>query len=264
MGTRHYLSALKRAVRELLLAAKPASLGEHLEARRRPPPGAPPLPGPRLMVSTAGTAGVRWFLDSGRAGWETVVEAVGRQGVEPLGLDRVLDFGCGCGRVLRHWPPGPRPALFGCDVNRRAVSWIRRHLPRVRAEVTGLDPPLPWADATFDLAYAFSVFTHLPRPLQERWRDELRRVIRPGGWLLLSVHGAAYLDRLDATERAAFARGELVERRPDLPGTNTCGVYHPPAAVQKLLATGFELVELVAEGARGNPPQDLVVLRRTG
>ncbi|MGH3001039.1 MAG: class I SAM-dependent methyltransferase, partial [Gaiellaceae bacterium] len=98
--------------------------------------------------------------------------------------------------------------------------------------------------------------------LQTGWRDELRRVLRPGGRLLLTTHGRSYLPRLEPGERDRFERGDLVVRWGDLPGSNLCSAYHPERYLRETLAQGFELETLEPEGARGNPTQDLVVLRR--
>ncbi|HEY2542766.1 MAG TPA: hypothetical protein VGH92_06895, partial [Gaiellaceae bacterium] len=86
---------------------------------------------------------------------------------------------------------------------------------------------------------------------------------RPGGRLLLTTHGTSYLPRLEEDERARFDRGELVVRWGDLPGSNLCSAYHPERYLRDTLADGFDLATFEPEGARGNPTQDLVVLRRT-
>lgn len=208
------------------------------------------------MVRVAGTADGDWFLRSGRAAYDTIVSHV------PVDeSDAVLDFGCGCGRVLRYWRDHAGP-VAGSDRDDAAVAWCARNLPFTRVERNSLAPPLPFAEATFDLVYALSVFTHLTEELQTAWRDELRRVLRPGGRLLATTHGRSYLPRLDEPERARFERGQLVVRWHELPGSNLCSAYHPETYVRETLAHGFELVDLEPEGARGNPTQDIVVLRK--
>jgi SAM-dependent methyltransferase len=208
------------------------------------------------MVRVAGTADADWFLRSGRASYDAILAHV------PLeGLESVLDFGCGCGRVTRYWHDFDG-AVAGSDLSAEAVDWCRRNLPFARFEVNGLAPPLGFADESFDLVYAVSVFTHLTAELQLSWRDELRRALRPGGRLLLTTHGSSYLPRLDARERARFERGELVVRWGDVAGTNLCSAYHPERYLRETLADGFAFLELEAEGARGNPTQDLVLLRK--
>ena len=145
----------------------------------------------------------------------------------------------------------------------RAVEWCRANLPFARFEINRLDPPLEFEDESFDLVYALSVFTHLTDELQLAWRDELRRVLGPGGSLLLTTHGSSYVPRLDTSERKRFERGELVVRWGDVPGTNLCSAYHPERYLRETFARGFAFVELEPEGARGNPTQDLVLLRKT-
>ena len=152
--------------------------------------------------------------------------------------------------------------IAGSDRDNGAVDWCRRHLPFAHLARNDLAPPLVFADESFDLVYALSVFTHLTEDLQEGWRDELRRVLRPGGRLFVTTHGRSYLSRLEDDERARFERGELVVRWQELPGSNLCSAYHPEAYVRDTLARGFDLVRIEPEGARGNPTQDVVVLRR--
>lgn len=166
-----------------------------------------------------------------------------------------------CGRVLRYWASVPGE-VHGCDYNARLVDWCRQALPFARLQVNGLTPPLPYADTTFDLVYALSVFTHLSADLQLPWVRELRRIIRPGGYLLLSLHGRRYLPDLTPEERDRFEHGDLVVREGEAAGTNRCGAYHPERYVRERLADGFVLLEHQPEGARGNPHQDLVLLRR--
>jgi SAM-dependent methyltransferase len=216
----------------------------------------PPLPPRRLMVRVAGTADADWFLRSGRAAYDAIAAHVPLQQV-----DSVLDFGCGCGRVTRYWT-GFRGSVAGSDVSARAVEWCRANLGFARFETNALEPPLVFADDSFDLVYALSVFTHLTEELQSAWRDELRRVLLPGGLLLVTTHGAAYAPRLDEEERARFDRGELVVRWADLPGTNLCSAYHPERYLRETFADGFAFLQLEPEGARGNPTQDLVLLRK--
>ena len=87
--------------------------------------------------------------------------------------------------------------------------------------------------------------------------------MRPGGLLLLTTHGRAYLDRLSAEEHARFEAGEVVVRWQDAAGTNLCSAYHPEAALRGSLADGFTFLELDPEGAIGNPHQDLTLMRKS-
>ena len=260
---RYTVPAVKRRLLRLLerarLIAPAFAAYERLAAlgpsRVRDPEGRP-LPPRRLMMRVAGTPDPDWFLRSGRAAYDAIAAHVA-----PGELGSVLDFGCGCGRVTRWWD-GFDGEVAGSDLSGPAVEWCRANLPFARFEVNGLEPPLAFADESFDLVYALSVFTHLTAELQLAWRDELRRVLRPGGLLLVTTHGRSYLPRLAPAERAAYERGELVVRWGDTVGTNLCSAYHPERYIRDVFAAGFAFVELEPEGARGNPTQDLVLLRK--
>jgi SAM-dependent methyltransferase len=221
-----------------------------------------PVPPPALIVRVAGTPDVEWFLRGGRLAAGSIRAALWRQGLRIEELGAVLDFGCGCGRVTRNWLGLPGTDVFGTDMNEQAIEWCRRNLPFASFEPNGLAPPLVFETARFDLVYALSVFTHLPEELQLLWVRELERVLRPGALLLLSTHGEHYVPRLSVEERDRFAAGEVVVRWEEVAGTNLCTAFHPPSFVRERLAAGFEPVEFVAQGAKGNPHQDLFLFRR--
>jgi SAM-dependent methyltransferase len=221
-----------------------------------------PLPPRRLIFEVTGTADPRWFLESGRLAADSIVDSLARQGRRVAEFRSMLDFGCGCGRVIRRWRGLDRTVLLGTDTNERAVRWCRRNLAFAAFRQNRLEPPLDVADQTIGFAYALSVFTHLPEDLQLRWRDELWRVLEPGAYLLLSTHGTADRARMTQEERRAFDRGELVVRWREVPGLNLCTAFHPERYVRATLAGPFDVVEFVPQGARGNPEQDLVLLRK--
>ncbi len=231
---------------------------------RRTSPAADGLPVPpaQLRVRVAGTADLAWFLTGGRLGADTVRDALERHGTRVEELGALLDFGCGCGRVTRAWAHVDGPRIAGSDHDVAAVEWCRHNLPFARFEVNALAPPLVFGDASFDLVYALSVFTHLTEELQLAWAGELRRVLRPGGFLLFTVHGESYRARLSPDERERFDAGGVVVRWEDVAGTNLCSAFHPPAYVHDVLARGFTFVELAPEAAKGNPHQDVVLLRK--
>ncbi|MCP4897927.1 MAG: class I SAM-dependent methyltransferase [bacterium] len=221
-----------------------------------------PLPPIALVTSAAGTPSLRWFLDSGSTAAECIRDVLRRNGTEIGDLGSILDFGCGCGRVIRHLPGLTNAGVFGVDVNARAIRWCREHLAFGTFAIGDLRPKLSFADGSFDLVYAFSVFTHLPEPLQQPWAHELRRVLRPGGLLLTSLHGQSYLPDLTESEQSVFRDNKLVVRHADTLGSNHSASYHPPTYAIEHLFDEFELMEHRPEGAVGNPHQDLYLLRK--
>jgi SAM-dependent methyltransferase len=216
-----------------------------------------------LILRTAGTPSIEWYLSGGTRAAETIRDVLSTHGVDIYRTPSVLDFGCGAGRVVRHWSTASGQ-IHGCDYDAPSVDWCRRHLEFARFERNALRPPLGYPGERFTVVYAMSVFTHLPQPLQTAWMSELRRVLAPSGLLVFSTHGASYLAELDASERTAFESGALVVRAPESPGSNICGAYHPTSYVRKVLAAGFDTLGFTPEGALGNPHQDLYVFRKVG
>jgi SAM-dependent methyltransferase len=114
---------------------------------------------------------------------------------------RVLDFGCGAARVLRHFLPEAEYADFwGCDIDGPSVEWIQAHLsPPLHAFQNALAPPLDLDSGTFDLIYATSVFTHIDA-LWSRWLLELRRILKPGGLLVSTWVGPGFWEAFTGSE----------------------------------------------------------------
>jgi SAM-dependent methyltransferase len=206
-----------------------------------------PIPPPEMHAEVSGTDGldVALFLEIGRGCAGLIATLLERQHVTLERLQSVLDFGCGCGRIMRHFHKLRGPRLYGTDYNPWLVDWCQRNLPFAEFGVNGLHPPLTYESGTFDLVYTFSVFTHLSEPLQSSWLAELRRVLRPDGHLLMTTHGQAYADlHLNPQEREQFRAGRMVVREHGSPGDNSYGAFHPPSYVHEMLE-GFELKEFV-------------------
>jgi SAM-dependent methyltransferase len=222
-----------------------------------------PLPTTRARYLVAGSADIQGFLELGRRAADTI-EAAALQAGRPIeSMRALLDFGCGSGRVLRHWKKlEGRVAVFGTELNDELVAECRRCVPFATVGRNRPAPPLDHPDARFDLIYALSVFTHLHEDLQRAWRDELRRLLAPAGLLLVTTHGRFYLPRLSEGERVRFERGECVVQGAEFLGENLCVAYHPEASMRALVAEGFEVASFVPEGAKGNPSQDLWLLRK--
>jgi SAM-dependent methyltransferase len=103
---------------------------------------------------------------------------------------RVLDFGCGAGRTLRHFVPEAAVAEFwGCDIDVESIEWLNANLsPPVRGFVNDERPPLPHPDNSFDLIYAFSVFTHITDQWSS-WLLEIHRLLSSEGLLVATFLG---------------------------------------------------------------------------
>ena len=103
---------------------------------------------------------------------------------------RVLDFGCGAGKLLRHFLSEAESCEFyGCDIDEPSIAWLRQHYsPPLKVFLCGESPALALPDQHVDLALALSVFTHLTEHWAG-WLLELHRVLRPGGRLISTFLG---------------------------------------------------------------------------
>jgi ubiquinone/menaquinone biosynthesis C-methylase UbiE len=142
------------------------------------------------------------YLASGKRDARAMLDTVADAGAVEQELERILDFGCAEGRMLRALQNGPERELWGVDVNAQRIAWAQQHLaPPLRLATTTTAPHLPFGDAYFDLVYAISVFTHIS-DLADAWFLELLRVLRPGGWSYLTIHDEhsveVLLNRYDA------------------------------------------------------------------
>jgi SAM-dependent methyltransferase len=222
-----------------------------------------PIPPPDLNALVTGAENVVWYVRGGRQAYLSLEHALHRNLIPAAKFRSILDFGCGSGRVIRYWKGLPAE-VHGTDINPRLIEWCRKKLPFAQFRTNPLRPPFTYADGQFDFIYALSVFTHLDEPLQFAWRDELARVLRPGGCLVLTTHGPCpfYLAHLDEAGRQALLRGEMVVKNVGEAGANACASFHPEAWVRERLARGFEVVDYLRGGSFGTPFQDLWLLRK--
>jgi SAM-dependent methyltransferase len=239
-------------------------LATRAEAGPETGPDGLPLPPPRLRQLVSGrSADAEYFIRIGEAMNTSIRGAAARAGSPVEKMEAILDFGCGSGRVTRHWAGLQGPEIHGCDYNEELVSWCAANLPFLRVERNELEPPAQYEDGRFDLVYALSVLSHLSEPLGGRWVAEYRRLLRPGGLLVISVLGEQATHRLPAEERERFDRGELVVERPRMEGRNSCTAYHPAGYVSGSLLAEFAEVTPFDLGSPELPiMQDAYLARR--
>ncbi len=108
---------------------------------------------------------------------------------------RMLDFGVGWGRHVRFFARDTKFGnIYGVDVWPLMIELCRTLM--VPASVSLIEPlgQLPYRDQFFDIVYAFSVFTHLPEIIGHHWLKEIRRVVRPGGVIVMTVNPPRFID----------------------------------------------------------------------
>jgi SAM-dependent methyltransferase len=121
---------------------------------------------------------------------DVVVDALRSTGFELETGRAGLDFGCSSGRVVRVLATAfPELRWHGCDPIPDAIQWARENLPGIRFDQSPEYPPLPYEDGAFDFVFAISIWSHFSETAALRWLEEMRRVVRSGGRLLLTTHG---------------------------------------------------------------------------
>jgi SAM-dependent methyltransferase len=102
--------------------------------------------------------------------------------------DRALDLGCGAGEFTAVLAAAGAQVV-GVEVAEAALQRARSRHPELDFRLAPIDGPLPLEDNTFDLVWASEVIEHVADT--GRWLSETRRVLAPGGRLLLTTpnHG---------------------------------------------------------------------------
>jgi len=227
-----------------------------------------PLPPARLRHRVHGSLDKESFLETGKIVAQNVRDLCVMGGRELYAFEHVLDFGCGCGRVLRNFQDAPASCnLYGTDIDSELIDWCKSNLKDMCWSTNGFQPPLPFENDTFDLIYSISVFTHLDEEFQHAWLRELQRVARPGATLILSVHGESTVGVLDPlvqqeVKEKGFlyitgAQGKLkLDGLPDFYQTT----FHTPDYVKRTWSNYFDIVRYIERGI--NSHQDVVILRK--
>lgn len=117
------------------------------------------------------------------------------------GESRVLDFGCGWGRLTRLLLYEFDPAcVFGTDVDDGLVASANALVPGAMHRPMTSMQPLPYATHSFDLVLANSVFSHLSETSHRFHVAEIARILKPDGVAVLSTLDATAVERFFAED----------------------------------------------------------------
>lgn len=175
----------------------------------------------------------------------------------------LLDAGCGTGGFLA-WAAalGTFTRLCGIDLSPEAIELAREAVPGAELHAAPLDR-IPFGDAEFDLAVSLDVLQHVHEDALDASLRELRRVVKPGGALLVRTNGdrqarrerddwraydpqtlAADLRRAGfAVRRTTYANalfslaGAARGRRPHAPTESSCGVPDPETGAKSAIGS---------------------------
>ncbi len=226
-----------------------------------------PLPDSPRMMRTTGNDNVTNFRLTGLSTAVKLREVFLSARRDFSSVARVLDWGCGCGRIARFCQDWP--GFAGADIDADNAAWCRDHLAPGHFESIPLFPPTPLADRAFDLIFGISVMTHLAEEVQQQWLAELHRVSAPYAVVLLTIlgeHAAARagfaaedFERFTAAGHMFFRTAEAIDDALGSPGYyGTTFVTHD--YIRRAWSRWFS-IDRILPAYIGNH-QDLVVLRR--
>lgn len=164
-----------------------------------PTNGIPVLPSPKIQKITNGSHGpVNMEIAGGL--YERFFNAIDTYGTA-IDAPRILDFGCGWGRLIRFLPQlTDLDKIIGADVDKRLIGSCKRMLSPARFQLITSGEKLPFEAARFDIVISNSVFTHLSEQSHLFHMREIARILKPGGLFLGTTLSPDKLSRLYQTK----------------------------------------------------------------
>jgi SAM-dependent methyltransferase len=201
-------------------------------------------PPPELRYRVHGSPDIRSFIAVGQ---QAAKEIYAIAGDHPI--TNVLDFGCGCGRVIAFLHERRKATYIGVDVDQDVVKWSQDNIAFASFVKGSENPPLPFSDGQFNFIYSVSVFTHLDEIHSQRWAVELSRILAPGGLLLITTHGKSLWPKLPESSGKGFLFGKTT--RSVWFGANQCEWYGTTFMTVEYAAKLFHTLKLLRHIEKG-------------
>jgi len=194
------------------------------------------IPPPMMLYDIQGNCDYSGFYSSGRGHAHEISRIITSE--RPSQTLKILEWGCGPARVLRHMKSLDNSAwdIWGSDYNKKTISWCQHHFLHTHFLHNDLEPPLPAENEMFDVIYCISVFTHLSKERHFQWVSEIIRLLKPGGLFIGTFHGEHYRVDLTDEEKSQFDSGELVVRGKIIEGKKNFGAFHSDCFVKQLFS----------------------------
>lgn len=178
---------------------------------------------------------------------------------------RILDWGCGPGRIIRHLPLviGNDCEYYGTDYNNQSIDWCSKNLIGIQFNKNSLQALLPYEDNFFDVIYGISIFTHLSEQLHYDWYNELHRVLKPHGIMFLTTQGDNFKIKLTNLELKKYSDNQLIVRGKVKEGHRTYSAFHPQGFMRNLFSNAEILEHIETKQEQGKwVPQDIWIIKK--
>ena len=206
----------------------------------------PAFPDEQLQRNTTGLSSEA-ALRQAHAFYENVRDGLEKAGAS-LGPDsRALDFGFGWGRISRVFMHDFRKQnIHGLDVDPSFVEITRGLFQSENFKQCSPFPPTDIDDGSFDLVFAYSVFSHLSERATRAWMAEFERILKPGGVVAFTTRHESFFDYC-----------EWAGKQPDATGyVKALGELFPDLDAARAAYRRGEFVHASSVGVGGGGPRD--------
>jgi hypothetical protein len=202
-----------------------------------------------------------YFEDGGRSATK-VAELAAEMGYDGQRKIKLLEFASGYGCVSRHLKKIPQFDLVSCDIHPEAIDFLTRKIG-VKAILSAHVPDHFSPPQKYDIVFALSFFTHLPRSSWGRWLKVLYNTVEAPGYLMFTTHGQTVLEMLKPTglsdDGFGFsAESEQKDLDPEEYGSNIT----MPEFVHAQIVQQLGQVEVIHRPTEWWKFQDLWIIRR--
>jgi len=207
------------------------------------------------------------YFFMGRKITKNIKHALKKNGYSIYQFKNILDFGCGCGRILIWFTKYARTCnLFGTDSNEEMIIWCQNNMPFGTYSVNHRFKPLHYESNTFDLVYAMSVFTHFSESEQFYWLEELKRIVKSEGIIILTLHGMELSKAIPNNYQITEENNGFILYQ-EKAGTSRDGSYqnnafHTREYVYKHYVQHFKIIDYIEGKAGIDRDQDRVILQK--
>ena len=182
------------------------------------------------------------------------------------GQFKILEWGCGVGRIIRHIPDlvEKNSIFFGIDINEKMINWNSANISNINFQKIDYCTPTFFDKNEFNLVFALSVFTHIEFKFQADWLAEIQRITSDNGIFLFTTHGKKYEINLDPNEKEILHNQGALTIDYKQKGHRMMSTYNNYESFKIVVQDYFEILEYYSgveypEKAGG---QDLWIVRK--